>query len=313
MSGLSTPRAILLMGPTATGKTDFAMSLAERFPVEIVSVDSAQIYRQLNVGTAKPDTRMRERVPHHLIDILDPTEAYSAGEFCSDASRIVDQITQRGHIPLLVGGTMLYFHALRKGLSALPRADPEIRRQIYERARGRGWPALHAELASVDSVSASRIKTNDAQRIQRALEVFYVTGIALSTHLTEAPPPQHSHRLLPLALQPSNRKTLHERIARRFDEMLSNGLVEELAELRSKFFLHDRLNSMRCVGYRQAWEHLEGQISRDTLREKGIAATRQLAKRQITWLRSMADLNIFDPFATDILDAITSCIESNLS
>ena len=285
--------AILLMGPTASGKSAAALAIAARLPVEIVSVDSAQVYRGLDVGTAKPGPDERRAVPHHLVDILDPTETYSAARFRADAVRIAGEIAARGRVPLLVGGTMLYFKALRDGLSELPAADPGVRAEIDAEARARGWPALHAELARVDPASAARLEPGDAQRIQRALEVFRVTGTPLSRQLgdrTREPP----FALHPIALVPSDRGALHQRIAARFDAMLAAGLVEELAELRTRYALHPGLSSMRCVGYRQAWQHLEGEYGRVELRDRGIFATRQLAKRQLTWLRAWAGLQTFD-------------------
>ncbi len=296
MSSPRLPVAIALLGPTASGKTDLAMQLAQRFSVEIISVDSAQVYRHMDVGTSKPDPWMRACVPHHLIDILDPAESYSAGRFCSDTRTLMNAISQRGRIPLLAGGTMLYFNALRNGLNDLPSANEEIRHRIDERALAAGWPALHSDLAKVDPQAAARINPNDAQRIQRALEVFELTGSALSSHLTHSRRRVQSHYFIGLALMPMDRKRLHERLARRFDAMLAQGLVEELAELRQRFTLDETLNAMRCVGYRQAWEYLEGRISPQELREKGIAATRQLAKRQMTWLRAMSEVTLFDPF-----------------
>jgi len=285
--------AILLMGPTASGKSAAALAIAARLPVEIVSVDSAQVYRGLDVGTAKPGPDERRAVPHHLVDILDPTEAYSAARFRADAVRLAGEIAARGRVPLLVGGTMLYFKALRDGLSELPAADPAVRAEIDAEARVRGWPALHAELARADPASAARLEPGDAQRIQRALEVFRVTGTPLSRQLgdrTREPP----FALHPIALVPSDRGALHQRIAARFDAMLAAGLVEELAELRTRYALHPGLPSMRCVGYRQAWQHLEGEYGRVELRDRGIFATRQLAKRQLTWLRAWAGLQTFD-------------------
>jgi tRNA dimethylallyltransferase len=247
----------------------------------------------MDVGTAKPGARERRAVPHHLIDILDPTEAYSAARFRADAIRIVDAIAARGRVPLLVGGTMLYFKALREGLAELPGADSAVRAAIDAEARRRGWPALHAELARVDPQTAARLKPSDAQRIQRALEVFRVTGAPMSQQLgvREAAPPFH---FVPVALLPSDRGALHHRIAERFDAMLAGGLVEELEALRGRFALHAGMPSMRCVGYRQSWRYLEGEYSRDELRDRGIFATRQLAKRQLTWLRAWTGLQAFD-------------------
>jgi len=285
--------AILLMGPTASGKSAAALAIATHLPVEVVSVDSAQVYRGLDVGTAKPGPDERRAVPHHLVDILDPTEAYSAARFRADAVRLAGEIAARGRVPLLVGGTMLYFKALRDGLSELPAADPGVRAEIDAEARARGWPALHAELARVDPTTAARLEPGDAQRIQRALEVFRVTGAPLSRQLgdrTREPP----FALHPIALLPSDRGVLHRRIAERFDAMLAAGLVEELAELRARYVLHPGLPAMRCVGYRQAWQYLEGEYGRAELRDRGIFATRQLAKRQLTWLRAWAGLQAFD-------------------
>lgn len=305
MESLKLPVAIALLGPTASGKTDLAMRIAERFAVEIISVDSAQIYRHMNVGTAKPEAWMREQVVHHLIDLMDPTEAYSAGRFCADASALMQSITQRNRTPLLVGGTMLYFNALWHGLNDLPRASEVVRQGIDARAAQQGWPALHAELEGIDPTAAARIRPHDARRIQRALEVYELTGAGPTLHFEQARNRYDSHRFVALALMDTDRLRLHERIALRFDAMLANGLVEELATLRQRFALRAEHNSMRCVGYRQAWHYLEGHTSHQELREQGIAATRQLAKRQITWMRSMPDLVPLDPHGTTTVgDAI---------
>jgi len=279
------PAAILLMGPTASGKSALAAALAGDFPVEIISVDSAQIYRGMDIGTAKPSLAERRSVPHHLIDIVDPTGSYSAAQFRSDAVRLIREITARGRIPLLVGGTMLYFKALREGLSELPESDAALRARIDAEAAERGWPALHAELAKVDAPTAARLKPSDAQRIQRALEIYRVTGKPMSQLLgrTKSALP---FRLLELALVPSDRAGLHRRIEFRFDAMLEHGLVEELRALRERHALRPGLPSMRCVGYRQVWEHLNGSVDYATMVTRAIAATRQLAKRQYTWLRS---------------------------
>jgi tRNA dimethylallyltransferase len=263
-----------------------ALELAGRFALEIVSVDSGQVYRGMDIGTAKPTAAERARVPHHLIDLIEPTESYSAGRFRDDALAAIGGILSRGRIPLLVGGTMLYYRALAAGIDALPGADPAIRRAIDEQALRIGWPAMHAELAKVDPRAAARIMPSDSQRIQRALEVHRITGEPLSS-LQRGTPETLPFRLRPFAILPGDRAELHRRIAERFDAMLARGLVEELRALRKKFDLHADLPSMRCVGYRQAWQHLEGTIDRNTLREKGIAATRQLAKRQLTWLRRL--------------------------
>ncbi len=300
------------MGPTASGKTDLAIQIAEWFPVEIISVDSAQIYRHMDVGTAKPEPWMRTRVPHHLIDIRDPTESYSAALFRTQALDLMNAISKRGRIPLLAGGSMLYFKALQQGLNDLPTADQDIRRELEQRAGAEGWPALHAELAGVDAAAAARINSSDAQRIQRALEVFRLTGHPLSSLLSSARPAFDSHRLVTLALMPQDRARLHERIARRFATMLAQGLVEELASLRERFALHQRLNSMRCVGYRQAWEHLAGNTPLADFRERGIAATRQLAKRQITWIRSMPDAIYLDPFHAQLTQQTRTHLEAFL-
>jgi len=274
---------LCLAGPTASGKTAAALAIAEVLPVEIVSVDSALVYRGMDIGTAKPSPAERARVPHHLIDILDPRESYSAARFVADARRLAGEIRARGRLPLLVGGTMLYFKALIEGLDAMPEADAALRAQIDAEAARRGWPALHAELAAVDPVAAARLPPGDSQRIQRALEVFRLTGRPLSSfHRTKAPaaaPPL-------VSLEPRERAWLHARIAGRFDAMLAGGLVEEVQSLRARGDLHAGLPSMRCVGYRQVWEALDAGTL-DGVRDAGIAATRQLAKRQLTWLRSL--------------------------
>ena len=287
------------MGPTASGKSALAATLAGHFPVEIISVDSAQIYRGMDVGTAKPSVAERRSVPHHLIDIVDPTGSYSAAQFRSDAVRLIREITARGRIPLLVGGTMLYFKALREGLSELPESDAALRARIDAEAAERGWPALHAELARIDAPTAARLKPSDAQRIQRALEIYRVTGKPMSQLLgrTKSALP---FRLLELALVPSDRAGLHRRIEFRFDAMLERGLVEELRALRERHALRPGLPSMRCVGYRQVWQHLEGEFGRNELRDRGIFATRQLAKRQLTWLRAMKTVRSFDCLAEDL-------------
>ena len=278
--------AYVLLGPTASGKSRMAMQLASKYPIEIVSVDSAQVYRGMDIGTAKPSAEERRAVPHHLIDLLDPTERYSAGRFREDAIRSVGEIHARGKIPLLVGGTLLYYRALSQGLDELPPANPTIRALIDAEASKKGWPALHAELAKLDPVTAARLKLGDAQRIQRALEVHRLTGKPISEF-------QKKTRIdLPFDLRafsifPENRSELHRCIAERFDVMLKLGLVDELRALREKYELKPDLPSMRCVGYRQAWASLEGKSSEKELRETGIAATRQLAKRQLTWLRSL--------------------------
>jgi tRNA dimethylallyltransferase len=302
---VTAPKAVLLLGPTASGKSAVAMELARRFAVEIVSVDSAQVYRGMDVGTAKPTPEERESVPHHLIDIVEPTEAYSAGRFRDDALRLVAEAHARGRVPLLAGGTMLYFQALLRGLADLPRADAGIRAQIDARAAAEGWPALHAELARIDPASAARLEPTDPQRIQRALEVHRLTGRTLSELQSRQsqPPPFEA---LAIALEPGERAALHERIARRFRDMLAAGLVEELEGLRARYRLDASLPSMRTVGYRQAWETLEGAKPAATLEARGIAATRQLAKRQLTWLRSMPGVERFDCLRDDLAPAIAA-------
>jgi len=282
------PTAFALLGPTASGKSALALHLAERHPVEIVSVDSAQVYRGMDIGTAKPGAAERTRVPHHLIDLVDPDQRYSAGQFRADAIRVVLDIMGRKRIPLLVGGTMLYYRSLVAGLDVLPQANQKTREEITEEAQRRGWPALHADLATIDPQAAARIMPNDAQRIQRALEVYRISGSAISALQRGAseplPFPIRGYALVP------ERAELHRRIAQRFDAMLRAGLTDEVRQLKKKHLLNADLPSMRAVGYRQAWSFLEGRIDEKALREQGIAATRQLAKRQVTWLRSLPGL-----------------------
>ncbi|NML28667.1 tRNA (adenosine(37)-N6)-dimethylallyltransferase MiaA [Zoogloea dura] len=283
------PPAILLMGPTASGKTACALALARSLPVEIISVDSALVFRDMDIGTAKPSAAEQAACPHHLIDILSPEEAYSAARFCEDARRLMGEITARGRIPLLVGGTMLYYKALREGLSDLPEADPALRREIEEAAARDGWPALHAELARLDAAAAARLEPNDAQRIQRALEIVRLTGEPLAASYARREATPDSHRYIPIALSPGDRAVLHARIEKRFDAMLLAGFVDEVVALRRRYTLDPGLPSMRCVGYRQALEYLEGDCDLQTFRSKGIFATRQLAKRQITWQRNFRE------------------------
>jgi tRNA dimethylallyltransferase len=274
------------MGPTASGKSALAMKLAEHFPVEIISVDSAQVYRDMNVGTAKPGHEDLARVPHHLIDVLAPTERYSAAQFADDANRLIAEIRERGKLPLLVGGTMLYFKALTQGLNDLPVANPAVRAAIDARAAERGWPRLHEELAAIDPVTAARLQPADRQRIQRALEVFQISGRPLSTLLEGSSREATTTNFLRMALVPSERAALHSRIAQRFDAMLDAGLIDEVRSLRERYALTPDLPAMRAVGYRQVWSYLDGVIDIATLRNQGIFATRQLAKRQLTWLRA---------------------------
>ena len=294
------PPAILLLGPTASGKTAMALSLAERFPLGLVSVDSAQVYRDMDIGTAKPDAATLARHPHRLIDLISPQEAYSAARFRHDALSAMADIAAAGRVPLLVGGTMLYFRALLQGLSPLPPADPAVRAALDAEAAARGWPALHAELAAADPVTAARLAPRDSQRIQRALEVLRVSGRPLSSwHGSEggAAPPW---RFLTLGLLPGDRAALHAHIAQRFDAMLLAGLEDEVSRLRQRYTLTADLPSMRSVGYRQVWETQDGGIPRTELRDRGIFATRQLAKRQITWLSNSFDAEIFDCLAPDL-------------
>jgi tRNA dimethylallyltransferase len=279
------PPAVLLMGPTASGKSALAMTLAGELGGEIVTVDSAQVYRGMDVGTAKPSPEDRARVPHHLLDVVDPTQAYSAARFVADAQRAIAEVRGHGRVPIVAGGTMLYFKALTEGLSSLPRADPAVRASLDARAAVEGWPALHAELARVDPATAQRLPPTDSQRIQRALEVYQVTGSPLSAlQGRRAAAPLGD--TIAVALVPPDRAALHEAIARRFDAMLAAGLVDELRRLRATYALDPAMPSMRCVGYRQAWQFLDGEIDAPALRAAGVAATRQLAKRQLTWLRS---------------------------
>jgi tRNA dimethylallyltransferase len=281
-------RAYALLGPTASGKSALAVKLAEKLPVEIISLDSALVYRGMDIGTAKPGAELRAQVPHHLIDIIDPDQSYSAGRWREDAVRLVGEILGRKRIPLLVGGTMLYYRALIAGLDALPQADARVRAEIDTMAAERGWPAVHAELRKVDPEAAQRIAPNDPQRIQRALEVWKLTGKPLSS-LQGVARPELPFELKGIALLPE-RAVLHQRIEKRFDAMLRMGLLDELKSLRKKYRLDAAMPSMRAVGYRQAWEFLEGEIDQATMRARAVTATRQLAKRQLTWLRSFPDL-----------------------
>ncbi len=299
MSASRLPPAVFLMGPTASGKTALAVALAERFPLEIISVDSALVYRGLDVGSAKPDAATLARAPHHLIDVRDPAETYSVAAFRDDALRLMADIAARGRVPFLVGGTMLYFRALLQGLDDLPRADAALRRTLEAAAAARGWPALHADLAAVDPLTAARLAPNDAQRIGRALEIFHLSGRPMSALLARAERVL-PYRALQLALVPSDRAELHRRIAARFDAMLDAGLLDEVRRLRADPRLTADRPAMRAVGYRQAWAFLDGLIGIDALRERGIAATRQLAKRQLTWLRSWPDATVLDCLAADL-------------
>ncbi len=299
------PLAIVLMGPTASGKTALALDWARRFGGEIVSVDSALVYRGLDIGAAKPTADERAAVPHHLIDVRDPWQTYSAADFARDARGAVEDIVARGRLPILAGGTGLYFRALLQGLSPMPEADPATRAQLEVEAAERGWAALHAELATVDPVAAARIHATDPQRIQRALEVYRLSGRSISDWQREAAPsPRFPCRVLTLAIAPRDRAVLHARIERRFDAMLADGFLDEVRALRAMPALRDHpapldLPALRAVGYRQAWEYLDGALDPVAFRDRAIFATRQLAKRQLTWLRGEPALRWFDPGEDD--------------
>ena len=303
---------VAIAGPTASGKTAAALAIAEKYPVEIISVDSALVYRGMDIGTAKPSAAELAAVPHHLIDIRDPLTAYSAAEFVLDAELLIEAITARGKLPLLVGGTMLYFKALFDGLDDMPKADPQVRATLALEALEKGWPALHAELADVDAITANRLAPNDSQRISRALEVFRISGQPLSSfHQQSATKNIAAHARNTwtgalISLEPQERSWLHSRIADRFDAMLAVGFLDEVKALRARGDLNPDLPSMRCVGYRQAWKALDGNWPLAELRDKGIVATRQLAKRQITWLRSMPQRRIV---ACDAPDALAQVME----
>lgn len=314
MSPAKEARALILVGPTASGKSAAAMALADVLPLEIISVDSAQVYRGLDIGSAKPTLIDRVRVPHHLIDILDPVQAYSAARFVEDATVLIAEVHARGKLPLLVGGTMLYVNALRSGLHELPAADADVRAKIEAEAAQLGWPALHRQLAIIDPPTASRLAPNDAQRIQRALEVYAVSGKPISAWFAEAQQikPAASDQFRVLSLEPGERAGLHARIARRFEQMISQGLIDEVRRLRERPDLHAGLPAMRSVGYRQVWEWLDqtGPARVNTLIEAGIAATRQLAKRQLTWLRAMPQRTIIDCLAPDATDQVVAAAKS---
>ena len=306
------PQAILLMGPTASGKTAIAMALAQHFPVELISVDSAQVFRDMNIGTAKPDAATLREFPHHLIDLISPEEAYSAARFRHDALEAMADITARGKIPLLVGGTMLYFKVLLEGLAELPKACPETRADIDAQANSLGWPAVHAELAMVDPVTAARLHPTDAQRVQRALEIYRLSGRPMSALLDEGQKQAPAYDYLSLGLLPSDRSVLHTRIAERFDAMLAAGLENEVSALRKNYQLTPDLPSMRCVGYRQVWEAQDGTSPRSEMRDRGIYATRQLAKRQITWIGNTLKPEIFNCLSPSLLQQIEQRVAESL-
>ena len=302
------PLYICLVGPTASGKTAAALAVARAYPVEIISVDSALVYRGMDIGTAKPSAAELASVPHHLINIRDPLQAYSAAEFVQDAQTLIRQIAARNRLPLLVGGTMLYVKALFDGIDPMPPAQPALRAAIEAEAQQKGWPAMHAELAKVDPVTAARLAPADSQRIQRALEVYRASGLPLSHfHARSAATAPSTVPLI--SLEPLDRAWLHARIAQRFDAMLAAGFMDEVRALRARGDLHAELPSMRCVGYRQAWETLDGLWGMDSLRERGIAATRQLAKRQITWLRSMPQRHVVDCQADNATEQVLNAVE----
>ena len=301
------------MGPTASGKTAVAVALIDQLPVEIISVDSALVYKDMDIGTAKPDANLLLQAPHHLLDIIDPTCAYSAASFRSDALRLMTDITARGKIPLLVGGTMLYFKALQEGLSGLPEANPDVRAVLDLEAAQIGWPGMHAKLALIDPVTAARLAPNDTQRIQRALEVHAISGETMSNLFAKQTSATLPYRLLKLALVPKDRAVLHERIALRFDQMLEAGFLDEVRALLVKYpTLTQDATSMRCVGYRQALEHLAGDYDLAELRDRGIFATRQLAKRQLTWLRGMADSLELDCLQSGLQNQVLQVIKEHL-
>ena len=306
--------AIAIVGPTASGKTAAALALAQtsqaRGGAEIISMDSALVYRGMDIGTAKPTASEQAQVPHHLIDILDPLESYSAADFARDATRLIGEIRARGRLPLIVGGTLLYFKALTEGLSEMPPSDPQVRADIQQRAAAQGWPALHAQLQAIDPITAARLAPADSQRIGRALEVWTITGQPLSAFHGGAKPEAPRWHIPVISLEPHDRAWLHQRIAQRFDAMMAGGFLDEVRALRARGDLHPDLPSMRCVGYRQAWQGLDEGWSDAEVRERGIFATRQLAKRQLTWLRSMAARRVVPAEAPDAQDQV---IQSTLS
>ncbi len=313
MTATTLSPAVCLMGPTASGKTDLAVALVETLPMDIISVDSVMVYRGMDIGSAKPDAGTLARAPHRLIDICDPAEPYSAARFRDDALREMADITAQGRIPLLVGGTMLYFRALLNGLSTLPSADADIRTRLEAEAEADGWASLHRRLAEVDPEAAARIHPNDPQRLQRALEVYELTGTPLSelqqSQQADQPLP---YRIIKLAVAPADRTILHERIAQRYELMLQNGLVDEVESLRQRGDLHQDMPALRAVGYRQVWEYLSGSLNYTEMVERGIIATRQLAKRQFTWLRSEPDLTLLDSLARGLRETALKFIEQAL-
>lgn len=308
------PSAIFLMGPTASGKTAATVELYQSLPIEIISVDSALVYQDMNIGTAKPDASLLAKAPHYLLDLIPPTQQYSAAQFSHDALQLMADITARGKVPLLVGGTMLYFNALQHGLNALPAADADIRQRIEQEARLHGWPAMHQTLATIDPEVASQIQTEDSQRIERALEVFYITGQTMTALRRQSQAKALPYRLLKIGLVPSDRKVLHQRIAERFALMLKQGLIEEVQGLLQKYpSLNSETPSMRCVGYRQTLAYLQGEMTAELLAEQGIFATRQLAKRQLTWLRGMDDVLELDCLSKNIVTEVVQHCQNFIS
>lgn len=303
--------ALAVLGPTASGKSALGLWMADQgFPIEIISLDSALVFRDMNIGTAKPTPQELAMVPHHLIDIISPSDTFSAAEFVTECHALIADIRARGKVPVILGGTMMYYKTLISGIDDLPTANVDIRQAIEQQALLEGWPAIHAQLAAVDPVTAQRLKPNDSQRLQRALEVFQITGKPLSSfHQRD----QQADALIPtLAIEPSDRSVLHKRIENRFHTMLEQGLIEEVIELRHNHVLDETMPSMRCVGYRQVWEHLHGQITRAEMIDRGVAATRQLAKRQITWLRSTANKEVVDPLQADWLVSVKPWIQQQI-
>ncbi len=302
-------KAIFIMGPTGTGKTDLAVELRKHFPVEIISVDSALVYKGMDIGSAKPDAETLAQAPHRLIDFLDPSQPYSAADFREDALREMADITAQGRIPLLVGGTMLYFRALEYGLSDLPQANPEIRAKLEAEAAEHGWQTLHDRLSKIDPLAAARIHPNDPQRLQRALEVYELTGKSLTELQQTTWHDACSYQLLKIALIPENRAWLHARLAQRFDQMLEHGVIEEVRKLLARGDLNTHLPAIRAVGYRQIWDYLSNKIDYNQMRDRAIVATRQLAKRQMTWLRSEKDISVYNP-QEDHLSSVISNVST---
>lgn len=301
------------MGPTASGKTGLAIDLVQQFNAEIISVDSALVYKGLDIGSAKPTAAEQAQAPHRLIDICEPHQAYSAAQCRDDVAQHIQEILTGGKVPVLVGGTMLYFKAIQQGLSQLPSADPNVRKCIEDKAQQHGWQAVHDDLAKVDPVSAQRIHPNDPQRLQRALEVFYISGKSLTQLQQENQAKPLDYQFINFAIAPADRKVLHQRIEQRFDLMLQSGFIDEVKQLRENPDVHIDLPAMKSVGYRQAWQYLDGEFDYDTMREKGIIATRQLAKRQFTWLRSWPNIHWLDTFANNNVEQVISVYQTSLN